>query len=134
MVVYTYGVFDLPHYGHLRALRRAKRLGDELIIGVFTDSVAKSFKRKPILTTEERMKFIKELNLGWVVKQDTLEPTAEFLKDNSVAIVAKAEGAGWTQDKQPRWEGVKSVLLPYSIGISTSEIIKRIYDNLKQPD
>jgi cytidyltransferase-like protein len=134
MVVYTYGVFDLPHYGHLRALKRAKRLGDELIIGVFTDKVAEGFKRKPIMTTDERVKFIKELNLGWVVEQDTLEPTEEFLNENKVGRVAKAEGAGWTKDRQPKWKGIVSILLPYTNGISTSDIIKRIYDNLKQPD
>jgi len=35
--VITYGTFDLFHYGHLRILERAKRLGDYLIVAVSTD-------------------------------------------------------------------------------------------------
>lgn len=126
MTVMTYGVFDLPHYGHLRVLKRAKRLGDELIIGVFSDKVAKSFKRKPVMTQIERIKFIKELNLGWVVLLEELKPTEQFLTENLVRVVAKAEGAGWSDKEVPKWDGVRSVLLPYSKGVSTSEIIKRI--------
>lgn len=131
-VVYTYGVFDLFHYGHLRAIKRAKRLGDELIIGVFTDSVAEGFKRKPIVNEKNRKLMLKELDMGYVVMQDTYEPTAEFLKEWDISIVAKAEGAGWTKELVPKWNGIKSVLLPYTGGISTSKIIKNIYDNFKQ--
>ena len=61
MVVFTYGVFDLLHYGHLIAIKEAKKLGDTLIIGVFSDEIAKSFKRQPIMTQEERMRNIEEL-------------------------------------------------------------------------
>lgn len=48
-VVYTYGVWDLLHVGHLRLLQEAKDLGNRLIVGVFTDEVVTSFKRTPII-------------------------------------------------------------------------------------
>ena len=35
--IITYGTFDLLHYGHIRLLERAKRLGDYLIVGLSTD-------------------------------------------------------------------------------------------------
>ena len=36
--VITYGTYDLLHYGHLRLLERAKKLGDYLIVGITSDS------------------------------------------------------------------------------------------------
>ena len=131
-VVYTYGVFDLFHYGHLRALKKAKSLGDELIIGVFTDKMAEEFKRRPIMTQKERFKAVEEQNIGKVVYQADFLPKASNLAKYGVTVLAKAEGAGWDKNTQPYYPGIKTVLLPYTKGISTSEIIKRVYDNLKQ--
>lgn len=126
-IVYTYGVFDLFHYGHLIALKNAKKLGDRLIIGVFTDRIAESFKRKPILGERDRFKLIQELEIGEVVYQDT------FLPSIKADIIAKAEGAGWSKESIPQFPNTESVLLPYTGGISTSEIIKKIYaHNIQQ--
>jgi len=125
MIVYTYGVFDLLHYGHIRALKNARNLGDYLIIGVFTDKVAKGFKRQPILNEVERFNAIRELNIGCVTLQDEFLPSQEFLNNLGINIVAKAEGAGWDRGQVPKWKKIKSILLPYTSGISSSEIIKR---------
>ena len=129
MRIYTYGVYDLFHYGHLRALKKAKELGDELVVGVFTDKVAESFKRKPIMNEEERTKLINELGLSMVVYQDTFLPNEDILDILGIDVVAKAEGAGWSEDEMPKFKGIKSVLLDYTEGVRTSDIIKRIYDN-----
>jgi cytidyltransferase-like protein len=123
-IVYTYGVFDLLHYGHLKVLKLAKSKGDKLVIGVFSDKTAESFKRKPILTQEERIANIKELDLGEVVLQEDYIPTQEFLDNLGINAVAKAYGAGWGKEV-PEWNNIESILLPYTEGISTSEIIKR---------
>jgi len=40
--VITYGIYDLLHYGHIRLLKRAKALGDYLIVGVTSDDFDKS--------------------------------------------------------------------------------------------
>ena len=48
-------VADLFHYGHVEFLRQAKQLGDHLIVGICSDNDVKSYKRKPILSMEERM-------------------------------------------------------------------------------
>lgn len=130
MTVYSYGVFDLMHFGHLRLLKKAAGLGDKLIIGVFTDKVAESFKRKPIMTLKERMLFLEELGIGKVKVLKTLAPTEKDLR--GVDIVAKAEGAGWDKKHIPSFGHARSILLNYTKGISTSEIIKRIYARNKQ--
>ena len=119
--VYTYGVYDLLHYGHIRSIKEAKKLGNHLTVGVFTDKIAESFKRKPILTQEERLTNIKELGIAdKVVLQDT------FLPDDDYNVIAKGEGAGWTKESQPQFKKSESVLLPYTDSISSSEIIRRI--------
>jgi cytidyltransferase-like protein len=127
-VIYTYGVWDLFHYGHLRALKKAASMGNKLIVGVFTDKQAEKFKRKPILNQRDRVKMIEELGIAdMVVYQNTYFPTNKFLKDNKIDIVAQAEGAGWGKKSIPQFESAESILIPYTSGISTSDIIKKVY-------
>lgn len=52
--VYMDGCFDLMHYGHANALRQAKALGDELVVGVVSDEEIISNKGPPVLLMEER--------------------------------------------------------------------------------
>lgn len=52
--VYMDGCFDLMHYGHANALRQAKSLGDELVVGVVSDEQIVANKGPPVLSMEER--------------------------------------------------------------------------------
>lgn len=52
--VYMDGCFDLMHYGHANALRQAKALGDELVVGVVSDEEIIANKGPPVLSMEER--------------------------------------------------------------------------------
>ena len=52
--VYMDGCFDLMHYGHANALRQAKALGDELVVGVVSDEEILANKGPPVLSMEER--------------------------------------------------------------------------------
>ncbi|XP_071723881.1 uncharacterized protein, partial [Rutidosis leptorrhynchoides] len=51
--VYMDGCFDLMHYGHANALRQAKALGDELVVGVVSDEEIIANKGPPVLSMEE---------------------------------------------------------------------------------
>ncbi len=55
-IVFTNGVFDILHYGHVDYLTKAKKLGDILIVGLNTDSSVKKFKGKnrPIQNEKDR--------------------------------------------------------------------------------
>src|SRR5690625_3490776 len=55
--VITYGTFDLIHYGHIDLLRRAKNLGNRLIVGLSTDEF-NQLKGKQALFSYEQRKFI----------------------------------------------------------------------------
>lgn len=56
--VYMDGCFDLMHYGHANALRQAKALGDELVVGVVSDEEIIANKGPPVLSMEERLVFM----------------------------------------------------------------------------
>ncbi len=131
-VVYTYGVFDLFHNGHVELLKEAKSLGDKLIVGVFTDEVAASFKRKPIISEKDRLAVIKALSfVDQAILQTELSPENNLLK-HKPSILAKGPGAGWEEGKEPPGQqimnkmGGKVVQLSYHPGISTSDIINKI--------
>ncbi|XP_060172251.1 ethanolamine-phosphate cytidylyltransferase-like isoform X2 [Lycium barbarum] len=62
--VYMDGCFDLMHYGHANALRQAKALGDELVVGVVSDEEIIATKGPPVLCMEERLALVS--GLKWV--------------------------------------------------------------------
>jgi rfaE bifunctional protein nucleotidyltransferase chain/domain len=136
--VYAAGVFDLIHPGHIRYLKRAKELGDFLIVGLLTDEGTARYKpRKPILTFSERREVIDELRcVDYIVRQDDTDPTE--------TLIALKEHHGWLMDIMCRGDdyklipqgtdfieanGGKVVRLPYSQEISSTEIKKRILND-----
>ncbi len=52
--VYMDGCFDMMHYGHANALRQARGLGDELVVGVVSDEEIKANKGPPVMSMDER--------------------------------------------------------------------------------
>ena len=101
--VITYGTFDLLHYGHINLLRRAKALGDYLVVCLSTDEFnaikgKKSFfsyeKRKMLLEAiryvdlvipeenwDQKINDIKEYHIDTFVMGDDWEGKFDFLKD-----------------------------------------------------
>ncbi|XP_068643836.1 ethanolamine-phosphate cytidylyltransferase-like [Aristolochia californica] len=72
--VYMDGCFDLMHYGHANALRQAKALGDELVVGVVSDEEIIKNKGPPVLSMEERVTLVS--GLKWVDEVITDAPYA----------------------------------------------------------
>ena len=98
-VVFTNGVFDLIHSGHVDYLVKAKSLGDVLIVGLNSDKSVKKIKgdKRPILIQDERSFILGNLKpVDYVILFD--EDTPEnLIKELIPDILVK--GGDWTVDK-----------------------------------
>ena len=98
-VVFTNGVFDLIHSGHVDYLAKAKRMGDVLILGLNSDDSVKRIKgdKRPILTQDERAFVLINLKpVDYVVLFD--EDTPEKLISEIIPDVL-VKGADWSIEK-----------------------------------
>ncbi len=135
-VVFTNGVFDLLHYGHLQYLRAARALGDVLVVGLNSDSSTRRYKgpQRPLVPEQERAALLLALEpVDQVVIFD--EPTAEQLVDAlQPEIYCKGgdygDASGWAKPLPEatvvaRYGG-RVKLIPYLPGHSTSDLIQLI--------
>ncbi len=80
--VITYGTYDLLHYGHINLLRRAKALGDYLIVALSTDEFNWNSKQKKCYFTYEKRKQLLESirYVDLVIPEECWEQKAEDVK------------------------------------------------------
>jgi len=129
--VYTSGCWDLFHIGHLNFLKAAKRLGDVLIVGVNTDKMIYQYKeRHPTISFKERKRIVESLKCVDIAVPHTLNET-KMLDRYCITIIAVVSGYGKFEHQRKFKEyaekkGVKFIVLPYTKGISTIEIIEKI--------
>lgn len=130
--VYMDGVFDLFHRGHIEAIKRCKQFGDTVIIGVHNDKDCTQYKRKPIISEQDRVFMVKHCKfVDAVVFPAPLIVTGEYLKKHSIDIVVHAFASKDDIKKQEDFHKVPIRLnimrvIPYHNGISTTGIIKKI--------
>lgn len=122
--VITYGTFDLFHIGHLNLLRRAKALGDYLIVAVSSDKFNLEEKNKICQISDvDRMEIVKAIRY---VDEVILEESW----DQKVKDVAKYDidvfviGDDWRGEFDFLKDQCEVVYLPRTEGISTTEIKK----------
>jgi len=137
MIVYVDGVFDLTHNGHFKLYKQARELGDALYVGVLSDNECENYKRRPILTAEERRDNI--LNSEYVDKVILNVPnvvTKEFIKEHSIDIVAHAHKMDDDDYYDYQYRDAKEMgifkRLEYTEGVSTTDIIKRILERFSK--
>lgn len=72
--VITYGTFDLLHYGHINLLKRAKELGDYLVVGLSTDEFNKSKNKTSYFPYEQRKLLLESIRyVDLVIPEDSWE-------------------------------------------------------------
>lgn len=130
-VVFTNGVFDLLHPGHVRYLQDARRHGDALIVAVNSDRSVRGNKgpSRPIMPEAERAELLLALScVDAVVIFD--EPTpAEIIRAIQPDVLVK--GADWAADQIVGRDTVEArggivVRIPVEAGWSTTGIVEKI--------
>jgi len=130
-LVFTNGVFDLLHVGHVRYLAEAARLGDALIVAINSDRMVRQLKgdSRPVFNQEERAEILAALRaVTYVTIFDDLSPRtliATLLPDVLV------KGGDYSLDEIHGREEVEAaggrvVSLPFVQGASTTSIIERM--------
>jgi rfaE bifunctional protein nucleotidyltransferase chain/domain len=130
-IVFTNGVFDLLHPGHVRYLREARALGDLLIVGVNADESVRRNKGpgRPITAEGERAEILAALECVDAVVIFAEDTPAEIIRLVQPDILVK--GADWPADQIVGRDTVESrggrvVLVPVEPGHSTTSIVERI--------
>jgi D-beta-D-heptose 7-phosphate kinase/D-beta-D-heptose 1-phosphate adenosyltransferase len=125
-IVFTNGCFDILHVGHIRYLKKAKALGDILVIGLNSDTSVSMIKpKRPINPQDHRAEILASLEMvDYVILFDEETPY-ELIKFIQPDILVK--GGDWKKEEIVGFDIAKETYsLPYIKGISTSEIIERI--------
>lgn len=128
--VYVDVVGDLFHSGHVEFFKQAKSFGDVLIVGVLADDVVEGYKRVPILSLDERVRAIEACKyVDEVVIAPPLRLTEEMIRDHKIDLVVHGDDfkPALLDDQYglARRLGIFRTV-PYTKGISTTEIIRRI--------
>lgn len=131
--VLTYGTFDLLHFGHIEILRRAKALGDYLIVAVSTDEFNAIKNKQAYHNYETRKKMLEAIRyVDLVIPEETWEQKRNDIIEYKVDVVVM--GSDWEGNKN--FECLKDicevVYLPRTEGISTTKIKQDL--GLQEPD
>jgi rfaE bifunctional protein nucleotidyltransferase chain/domain len=131
ILVFTNGVFDLLHVGHVRYLAAARALGDTLLVAVNSDNAVKKLKGddRPIVNEAERAEILAALKqVDYVTVFDDVSPRgliAELLPD----VLVKGGDYGLDEihgREEVEAAGGRVVSLPFVEGLSTSKMIERM--------
>jgi|SRR6185503_2146584 len=131
-IIFTGGTFDLLHSGHLNLLRECKKLG-KVVVALNTDEFVEKFKRKPIMSYKERREALLSCRYVDMVVKNVGGFDASIALD-VVAPDIYVHGDDWTGSSLMKQLGVKEgyfkdieiIYIPYTMGVSTTEILKRI--------
>ncbi len=135
MRAYIGATFDLPHYGHMRLIAKARELADEVIVVLNTDDFVQRFKNKtPILNLQERIETLKgfkgvdivDVNIGGEdSKPMLLKYKPDYIIFGDDYDIERYKKQIGVTDGFLESNGMKLIQLPYTKEISTSNIIQR---------
>ncbi len=129
--VLTYGTYDLLHPGHIRLLKRARALGDELVVGVSTDEFnAEKGKQPSYYPYEARVELVAAIRyVDKVIPERSWSQKIDDIVENKIDILVM--GSDWEGSERFEYlrEYCKLVFLPRTEGISTTEIKKDLRED-----
>lgn len=131
--VLTYGTYDLLHYGHIRLLKRAKELGDYLIVAVSSDEFNAEKGKRAYHNFETRKEMLEAIRyVDLVIPESSWDQKRSDVSRYDVDVVVM--GGDWEGD--PRFECLRDccevVYLERTPGVSTTQIKNEL--NLSSDD
>jgi len=131
-LVFTNGVFDVLHAGHVRYLEEARACGDMLIVGMNTDASVRRLGKgpdRPINPLEDRAEVLSALRAV-----DGVIPFEEDTPENLISQLRPeihVKGGDYTEDQLPEARIVRSyggdvIILSLLEGRSTTNVVRRI--------
>jgi glycerol-3-phosphate cytidylyltransferase len=123
--VITYGTFDLMHMGHINLLKRAKDLGDYLIVAISTDEFNALKNKKAYHSYENRKIMLEAIRyVDEVIPENTWEQKIEDVKNHGIDVFVM--GDDWKGKFDCLRDHCEVVYLPRTVGISTTKIKKEL--------
>lgn len=129
---YTSGVFDLFHVGHLNILKQAKDQCETLVVGVTTDDLCYSRKKKyPMISHKDRLKIVEAIRyVDKVVPQEDMDKYNMVSKLGADAVFVGSDWKGtdaWNKyEKEFASIGCQVVYIRYTDGVSSSILQEKI--------
>ncbi len=130
-LVFTNGVFDLLHVGHVRYLAQARALGDALVVAINSDRTVRELKgpKRPVFVEAERAEILAALrHVDYVVIFDDISPRS-LIKHLLPDVLVK--GGDYQIDEihgreEVEAAGGKVISLPFVPGASTTSLLERM--------
>lgn len=136
--IYMSGVWDLFHFGHMESINKVKALypDSKLVIGIYNDEDATSYKRKPILSMAERVRTVRASRLvDRIIENAPLLETDAFYLEHDIDLTVHAhspEEHVYYRDAFYPQADERLIVIPYTGGISTTEILERVNPTQQQ--
>ena len=121
--ILTYGTFDLLHYGHIRILKRARELGDYLVVALSTDEFNATKGKKAYHDYETRKNMLEAIRyVDLVIPENNWEQKIDDIKDYKIDVVVM--GDDWADSDKFDYlkEYCEIKFLSRTEGISTTKI------------
>lgn len=119
-VVITYGTYDVLHLGHINLLRRAKALGDYLIVGLSTDEFNAVKGKKSFYSYEQRKQILESIRyVDLVIPEENWEQKVKDIKEHKADVFVM--GSDWENKFNELREVCEVIYLPRTEDISSTE-------------
>jgi len=124
--VITYGTYDLLHFGHIELLRRAKEMGDYLIVALSSDDFNKMKNKKSYYNYEQRKTMLESIRyVDLVIPEDNWDQKINDVKTYHVDLFVM--GHDWDGEFDFLKDYCEVIYLNRTEGISTTKIKEELY-------
>jgi glycerol-3-phosphate cytidylyltransferase len=123
--VLTYGTYDVLHYGHINLLRRARELGDYLVVALSSDEFNAIKNKKSYYTYEQRKAILEAIRyVDLVIPENDWEQKVSDVREHDIDVFVM--GDDWTGKFDFLKEHCEVVYLPRTPDVSSTETKKHL--------